>query len=105
MQANITAVGKFVPNKVITNIEFEKTLDTSHEWIVSRTGIEERRKLELGKASSYMAIKAIEQLLNNMPGAENTGLGQANKEMEEVINDFKRNKVDRITQEIQQRIL
>ncbi len=65
MQANITAVGKFVPNKVITNIEFEKTLDTSHEWIVSRTGIEERRKLELGKASSYMAIKAIEKLFKN----------------------------------------
>ena len=51
MQANITAVGKFVPNKVITNIEFEKTLDTSHEWIVSRTGIEERRKLELAPTS------------------------------------------------------
>ena len=49
--------------------------------------------------------EGLEQLLNNMPGAENTGLGQANKEMEEVINDFKRNKVDRITQERQQRIL
>ena len=65
MQANITAVSKFVPNKIISNTEFEKTLDTSNEWIISRTGIEERRKLELGKASSYMAIKAIEKLFKN----------------------------------------
>ena len=49
--------------------------------------------------------EGLEQLLSNMPGAENTGLGQANKEMEEVINDFKRNKVDRITKEKQQKIL
>ena len=65
MQANITAVGKFVPDEIISNAEFEKTLDTSNEWIISRTGIEERRKLELGKASSYMAIKAIEKLFKN----------------------------------------
>ena len=63
MNANITAVGKFLPQKVIKNSEFEKYLDTSDEWIISRAGIKERRKLELGKASSYMAIKAIEQLL------------------------------------------
>ena len=63
MNANITAVGKFLPEKVIKNSEFEKYLDTSDEWIISRTGIKERRQLELGKASSYMAIKAIEQLL------------------------------------------
>ena len=65
MQANITAVEKFVPDKIISNAEFEKTLDTSNEWIISRTGIEERRKLELGKASSYMAIKAMEKLFKN----------------------------------------
>ena len=65
MQANITSIGKFVPNKIVSNFEFEKTLNTSNEWIISRTGIEERRKLELGKASSYMAIKAIEKLFKN----------------------------------------
>ena len=63
MNADITAVGKFLPKKVIKNSEFEKYLDTSDEWIISRTGIKERRQLELGKASSYMAIKAIEALL------------------------------------------
>ena len=65
MQANIISVGKFLPKKIIKNSEFEKKLDTSDEWIVSRTGIKERRQLELGKASSYMAIKAIEKLFKN----------------------------------------
>ena len=64
MKAQITSLGKFLPDKVIKNSEFEKFLDTSDEWIVSRTGITERRKLDIGKASSYMAIKAIEQLIN-----------------------------------------
>ena len=64
MKAKITSLGKFLPDKVIKNSEFEKFLDTSDEWIVSRTGIKERRKLDIGKASSYMAIKAIEQLIN-----------------------------------------
>ena len=65
MLANITSVGKFLPSKIIYNLEFEKTLDTSNQWIISRTGISERRQLESGKASSYMAIKAIEELINN----------------------------------------
>ena len=64
MKAQITSLGKFLPDKVIKNSEFEKFLDTSDEWIVSRTGIKERRKLDIGKASSYMAIKAIKQLIN-----------------------------------------
>ena len=49
--------------------------------------------------------EGLEQLLNNMPGNENTGLGQTSKDMEEVINDFKRNQVDRQTIERQQKIL
>jgi len=65
MRAKITSLGKFLPDKVIKNSEFEKFLDTSDEWIVSRTGIKERRKIDVGKASSYMAIKAIEKLINN----------------------------------------
>ena len=65
MKAKITSLGKFLPDKVIKNSEFEKFLDTSDEWIVSRTGIKERRKIDVGKASSYMAIKAIEKLINN----------------------------------------
>jgi len=64
MKAKITSLGKFLPDKVIKNSEFENFLDTSDEWIVSRTGIKERRQLDIGKASSYMAIKAIEKLIN-----------------------------------------
>ena len=65
MKPKITSLGKFLPDKVIKNSEFEKFLDTSDEWIVSRTGIKERRKIDAGKASSYMAIKAIEQLISH----------------------------------------
>ena len=64
MRSNITSLGKFLAKKIIKNSEFENFLDTSDEWIKSRTGIKERRQLDIGKASSYMAIKAIEQLIN-----------------------------------------
>ena len=51
---------------------FEDYLDTTDEWIISRTGIKERRRLENGKASSFMAIKAIEDLFEktNVPPNE-----------------------------------
>ena len=62
MNANITSIGKFLPDKVLNNSVFEDYLDTTDEWIISRTGIKERRRLENGKASSFMAIKAIENL-------------------------------------------
>ena len=62
MNANITSIGKFLPDNVLNNSVFEDYLDTTDEWIISRTGIKERRRLENGKASSFMAIKAIEDL-------------------------------------------
>lgn len=64
MNANITSIGKFLPDKVLNNSVFEDYLDTTDEWIISRTGIKERRRLENGKASSFMAIKAIENLFD-----------------------------------------
>jgi len=64
MNANITSIGKFLPDKVLNNSVFEDYLDTTDEWIISRTGIKERRRLENGKASSFMAIKAIEDLFD-----------------------------------------
>ena len=39
MRASITSLGKFLPNKIIKNSEFENFLDTSDEWIRSRTGV------------------------------------------------------------------
>lgn len=62
--AAITAVGKYVPDYILTNKELETMVDTNDEWITSRTGIKERRILkEEGKGTSFMAIKAAEDLL------------------------------------------
>ncbi|HTP13490.1 MAG TPA: beta-ketoacyl-ACP synthase III [Bacteroidota bacterium] len=61
-RATITAVGHYAPEKVLTNADLEKMVDTNDEWIRTRTGIRERRILEHG-ASSDMAVKAIERLL------------------------------------------
>ncbi len=63
--AAITAVGKYLPDYVLTNKELETMVDTNDEWIVTRTGIKERRILKGdGKGSSYMAIRAAKDLLN-----------------------------------------
>jgi len=65
MNAAITAVGGYVPDTKLTNFDLEKMVDTNDEWIKSRTGISERRILkEPGKASSFMAVKAIEEILH-----------------------------------------
>ena len=62
--AAITAVGKYVPEYVLTNKELETYVDTNDEWITTRTGIKERRILKgKGLGTSYMAIKAAEELL------------------------------------------
>uniref|UniRef100_UPI0040475E65 beta-ketoacyl-ACP synthase III n=1 Tax=Polaribacter sp. TaxID=1920175 RepID=UPI0040475E65 len=62
--AAITAVGKYVPDYILTNKELETMVDTNDEWITSRTGIKERRILkEKGKGTSFLAIKACEDLL------------------------------------------
>ena len=62
--AAITAIGGYVPDYVLTNAELEKMVDTSAEWIESRTGILERRILKgEGLGTSDMAVKAIEELL------------------------------------------
>ncbi len=63
--AAITAVGKYVPDYVLTNKMLETMVDTNDEWITTRTGIKERRILkEKGKGTSFMAIKAAEDLIS-----------------------------------------
>ena len=62
-RAEITAVGHYVPEKVLTNHDLEKMVDTNDEWIRSRTGISERRIQEHG-ASSDMAVMAIRNLVD-----------------------------------------
>ena len=64
--AAITAVGKYLPEYILTNAELETMVETNDEWIVSRTGIKERRILkEKGKGTSFLAIKAVEDMLMN----------------------------------------
>lgn len=63
MRAAITAVGGYVPDKILTNKALEAMVDTSDEWITTRTGIKERRVLEDGKATSDMCVEAINQIL------------------------------------------
>ncbi len=65
INAAITAVGGYVPETVLDNATLEKMVNTSDEWITSRTGIKERRILEAGKATSDMAAMAIKNLLEN----------------------------------------
>lgn len=62
--AAITAVGAYVPEFVLSNKVLETMVDTNDEWITTRTGIKERRILkDKDKGTSYLAIKAAEDLL------------------------------------------
>jgi 3-oxoacyl-[acyl-carrier-protein] synthase-3 len=60
----IVGTGSYVPEKILTNYDLEKTLETSDEWIVQRTGIKERRIADPGQATSDLAkeagLKALE---------------------------------------------
>jgi 3-oxoacyl-[acyl-carrier-protein] synthase-3 len=62
--AMITGVGMYVPEKIYDNAYFEKIVDTNDEWIRTRTGIKERRILEVG-GTSVLATKAAEDLLKS----------------------------------------
>jgi 3-oxoacyl-[acyl-carrier-protein] synthase-3 len=58
-KSNITAFGMYVPERVLTNADLEKIVDTSDEWIRTRTGILERHIVAKGEATSAMAVKAF----------------------------------------------
>ncbi|MER3522977.1 MAG: 3-oxoacyl-ACP synthase [Ignavibacteria bacterium] len=64
LRPTITAVGHYVPDKVLSNFDLEKMVDTTDEWIRTRTGIRERRILEQG-ATSDMGVEAARAVLNN----------------------------------------
>ncbi len=62
--AAITAVGKYLPDYVLTNKELETLVETNDDWITTRTGIKERRILkEPNQGTSFMAIRAAQNLL------------------------------------------
>ena len=63
MKATITATAKYLPQKTLSNQELEKMVDTSNEWILSRTGIENRHIVSDGEATSDMCSQIANQLL------------------------------------------
>ena len=63
MKATITATSRYLPKQIMTNYELEKMVDTSDEWIQSRTGIVERRVVSEGETTSDMCAIIAEELL------------------------------------------
>lgn len=61
----IIGIGKYVPERVMTNFDFEKIIDTTDEWIRTRTGVEERRFAAENEATSDLSLKAAEQALKD----------------------------------------
>lgn len=60
--ARITAIGSYLPEEVINNAWMSERVDTSHEWIVQRTGIHERRRVNTSQYTSDLAIEAVRDL-------------------------------------------
>jgi 3-oxoacyl-[acyl-carrier-protein] synthase III len=62
-RAKITALGTYVPPQVLTNQDLEKLVDTSDEWILTRTGIRERHVLPKGQGVSDMCVEAAKKVI------------------------------------------
>lgn len=68
-RTTITAIGSYVPERVLSNLDLEQLVDTSSEWIVQRTGIRERRIAAKEEYTSHLCIEAINDLLRRYPAA------------------------------------
>ena len=64
-QAEIVGTGIYLPEKVLTNADLEKTLNTSDEWIRTRTGIQERRIARKDESSSTLGARAAQEALDS----------------------------------------
>jgi 3-oxoacyl-[acyl-carrier-protein] synthase III len=64
-KVGIIGVGEYLPEKILTNAQLEKMVDTSDEWITTRTGIKERHQAAQGQAASDLAFKAAQAALAN----------------------------------------
>ena len=62
-RAQITALGHYLPDYVLTNAELEQLVDTTDAWIRERTGVAERRILTGERGASYMGVRAVQELL------------------------------------------
>ena len=64
MRTKITDIATYLPEKVVTNDDLSKSLDTSHEWIYTRTGIESRHVSAENELTSTLAIEATKKLMS-----------------------------------------
>ncbi len=65
LRAVVKGVGHYLPERIVENSEFEKTLDTSDEWIRTRSGIERRHIAAEGQTTSDLAVRAAQKALEN----------------------------------------
>jgi len=63
LRSRITGTGSALPEKILTNADLERMVDTSDEWITSRTGIKQRRIASEGEYTSTFAVRAAQQAL------------------------------------------
>ena len=66
-RAKISALGTYVPPRVLTNKELETMVETTDQWILERTGIRERHLVDKGVAASDLAVEAVRNLLKSHP--------------------------------------
>ena len=66
-RAKITALGTYVPPRVLTNQDLEKMVETTDQWILERTGIRERHIADKGVAASDLAVEAVKNLVQSHP--------------------------------------
>src|SRR3954463_12274298 len=62
-RSRILGIGMYVPPRVVTNNDLASKMETSHEWIVERTGIEERHWVDPGEGGAEMATKASKEAI------------------------------------------
>jgi 3-oxoacyl-[acyl-carrier-protein] synthase-3 len=62
--ARITALGTYVPERIVTNEEMSRIVDTNDEWIVQRTGIRERRYARDDEFTSHLCIAAVQRMID-----------------------------------------
>ena len=67
VRAKISALGTYVPPRLLTNADLEKMVDTTNDWIMERVGIRERHLVDKGVAASDLAVEAVKNLLKSHP--------------------------------------
>ena len=78
-RVGITGLGVYVPDRVLTNADLEKMVDTNDEWITTRTGIKERRIARDDQAASDLAIPAARQALERAGSTRPTSTSSSSR--------------------------